>query len=112
MTLNKTLISYFYVLFGTSFARGVALFNTIIIARMLGPIHFGVFSIFYVVMILTWQLPQAFDSVFVTYAKKVDSMREKNDILKTSVEVATDVMIDVPAIGSTSNTSIPVFVVR
>lgn len=85
MTLNKTLIDYFYVLFGTSFARGVALLNTIIIARMLGPVHFGVFSIFYVVMILTWQLPQAFDAVFVTYAKKVDSVREKNNILKTSV---------------------------
>jgi O-antigen/teichoic acid export membrane protein len=85
MMLNKTLIGYFYVFFGSSFARVIALFNNIIIARMLGPIHFGVFSIFYIVMILTWQLPQAFDSVFVTYAKKVDSMREKNDILKTSV---------------------------
>jgi len=85
MTLNKTLLNYFYVLFGGGFARAVALLNTIIIARMLGPAHFGVFSIFYFIMILTSQLPYAFDIVFVSYAKKVDSMREKNDILKTSV---------------------------
>jgi O-antigen/teichoic acid export membrane protein len=87
MTLSKTVLNYFYVLFGGGFARGVALLNTIIIARMLGPAHFGVFSIFYFIMILTSQLPYAFDIVFVSYAKKVDSVREKNDILKTSVVI-------------------------
>jgi O-antigen/teichoic acid export membrane protein len=85
MKFSKTVVNYFYVLFGGGFARGVALLNIIILARMLGPAHFGVFSIFYVVMILTSQLPQAFDIVFVTHAKKVNSMREKNDILRTSI---------------------------
>ena len=85
MAFINTIVDYFWVFLGSGFSRGVALLNTLIIARMLGPLHFGIFSIFYAVMILTWQLPQAFDGVFVTHAKKSSSKCEKNDLLKTSV---------------------------
>jgi O-antigen/teichoic acid export membrane protein len=83
--LKKTLKDYFQVLFGTGFARGIALLNSIIIARLLGPKEFGKFSIFYTVLILTWQLPQAFDTTFVRYAKTSNSHSEKNNYLKASV---------------------------
>jgi O-antigen/teichoic acid export membrane protein len=85
LPLFKSLRDYFVVLFGSGFARGVALLNALIIARMLGPANFGIFSIFFAVMILTWQLPQAFDGVFVAYAKQYDSVSEKKDLLKTTV---------------------------
>jgi len=85
MALINTIIDYFWVVFGSGFARGVALLNTLIIARMLGPTSYGIFTIFYTVMILTWQLPGAFDAVFVSYAKQVDSSQEKNELLKTSI---------------------------
>jgi O-antigen/teichoic acid export membrane protein len=85
MAFINTIVDYLWVFLGSGFTRGVALLNTLIIARMLGPSHFGVFSIFYAIMILTWQLPQAFDGVFVTYAKKYDTKSEKDHLLKTSV---------------------------
>lgn len=83
--MKKTLTDYLYVLFGNGFSRGIALFSSIIIARMLGPAGFGVFSLFYVLMILTWQLPQAFDTTFVRYAKTSNCHREKRDFLKIAV---------------------------
>ncbi len=85
MRLVRTYIDYFYVFFGSSFARGIALLNTMIIARLLGKADWGVFSLFYVVMILTWQLPLAFDAVFVTYAKGAKSAAQKNEFLKTAI---------------------------
>ena len=85
MAFVNTIKGYFYVAFGGGFSRGVALLNTMIIARMLGPSFFGAFSIFYTIMILTWQLPGAFDAIFVAYGKQVDTKQEKNELLKTSV---------------------------
>ena len=83
--MKKTFKDYITVLFGTGFARGIAFLNSIIIARLLGPEEFGKFSIFYVVMILTWLFPGAFDTTFVRYAKTSNSKAEKKDFLKTAV---------------------------
>lgn len=85
MALINTFIDYFWVVFGSGFARSVALVNTLIVARMLGPTSYGTFTIFYTVMILTWQLPGAIDAVFVAYAKQTNSSLEKNELLKTSI---------------------------
>ena len=83
--MKKTFKDYIIVLFGSSFTRGIAFLNTILLARWLRPEEFGKFSLFYFLMILTWQLPQAFDMTYVRYAKTSNSDREKNDFLKTAI---------------------------
>ncbi len=83
--MKKTLKDYFYVIFGSACARGVAFVNAVIIARILGPGDFGLFSIFYAVMILTWQIPQAFDTTFVRYAKADPSAGAKRHYLSATV---------------------------
>jgi O-antigen/teichoic acid export membrane protein len=85
MYLLRTLKNFTFIGFGTSFARGFALVNSLIIARVLGPSIFGIFSIFYAVMILSWQLPQAFDGVFVSMAKKTDIKADKIQYLKSAI---------------------------
>lgn len=82
---NKTLTDYFYVIFGNGSARFVSMLNTVLVARLLGPSFYGVFTIFYAVMILTWQLPVAFDTSFVASAKTCSSEKEKNDFLKATI---------------------------
>ena len=82
--MKKTIVDYLTVLFGTGVGRGIAFLNSIIIARMLGPDDFGRFSIFFVVMVLTWIFPQAFDSVFVRYAKTATDQQQKNEFLRVS----------------------------
>lgn len=83
--MKKTYKDYLYVLGGTGFSRFAAFINSAIIARWLGPEEFGRFSIFYIVMILCWQVPQAFDYSFIKYAKTSASGVEKNNYLKTAV---------------------------
>ena len=89
LSMNKGLISsmldYFWVLSGTFVSRGVAMLNTIIIARILGLADFGIFTIFYSVAIMTWQLPLAFDAVFVARAKRTENKKEKLELLKASL---------------------------
>ena len=83
--LVSSMLDYFWVLSGTVVSRGVALLNTIIIARILGPTGFGVFTIFYSVSIIIWQFPLAFDAVFVAYAKRFENKKEKMELLKASL---------------------------
>lgn len=83
--MKRTLKDYITVLVGTGFSRGIAFLNSVIVARLLGPEDFGKFSIFFVAMVLTWLIPQAFDSTFVRYAKTAGSSAEKNEFLKISV---------------------------
>lgn len=83
--MKKTFRDCITVLGGSGFARGIALLNSVIIARFLGPERFGVFSIFYVVMILVWLLPSAFDTTFVRYAKTSNHDAEKKNFLKIAV---------------------------
>ena len=85
MAILKTVVDYFWVVFGSGFARGLALVNTLIIARMIGPTAYGTFSIFYTIMILTWQIPGAVDALFVSYAKKELLPEKKKELLKTTV---------------------------
>ncbi|MCP4748555.1 MAG: oligosaccharide flippase family protein [Desulfobacteraceae bacterium] len=82
ITLIKNIL---YIAFGSAFSRGIALLNTIIIAQLIGPAQYGVFAIFYTAMILTWQLPQSFDGVFVSLAKKTENKADKIEFLKSSL---------------------------
>lgn len=82
--MKKTITDYLTVLLGTGVGRGIAFFNSIIIARALGKEDFGKFTIFFVVMVLTWMFPQAFDTVFVRYAKTAKDENHKNEFLRVS----------------------------
>ena len=82
---KKTIKNYTIVIFGTAFSRSVAFFNSVIIARLLGPKGFGEFAIFQIVMILTWQFAQACDTAFVRYARASQSWDEKKAFLKSAV---------------------------
>ena len=97
--MKKTYKDYLYVLGGTGFSRFAAFINSTIIARWLGPEEFGRFSIFYIVMILSWQVPQAFDFSFIRYAKTSASINEKNDYLKTAVFIKMSYSIFVLALA-------------
>lgn len=81
----KTLKDYFIVLFGSGIGRGIAFVNSAIIARWLGVEAFGMFSLFYVVMIIIWQFPQSFDVTYVRYAKTSGCHMEKKEFLKVAV---------------------------
>jgi len=83
--MKNRFIGYLYVVLGSGFSRGMSLASSIIVARTLGPSQFGLFSIFYVTMVLTWQLPQAFDTSYIRYAKTSQSDGEKKDFLKTAI---------------------------
>lgn len=82
--MKKTITDYLTVLLGTGVGRGIAFVNSIIIARTLGKEDFGKFTIFFVVMVLTWMFPQAFDTVFVRYAKTAKDENHKNEFLRVS----------------------------
>lgn len=83
--MKKTLKDYFIVLFGSGIGRGIALANSVIIARWLGAEEFGKFSLFYVLMIIIWQFPQAFDVTYVRYAKTSVCSIEKKNFLKVAI---------------------------
>jgi O-antigen/teichoic acid export membrane protein len=54
---------------------------------MLGPEHFGIFSIFFAATMLVWHIPIAFDAVFVSYAKQFDTKGGKNELLKAPIAI-------------------------
>lgn len=83
--MKKTLKDYFVVLLGSGIGRGIALANSVIIARWLGVEDFGKFSLFYVLMIIIWQFPQSFDVTYVRYAKTSVSNGEKKYFLKAAI---------------------------
>jgi len=82
---KRRIYDYLYIFFGGGVSTGIAFVNSIIIARTIGPAKFGLFSLFYVVMILIWQLPMAFDTTYIRYAKTSSCSLEKNDFLKTAL---------------------------
>jgi O-antigen/teichoic acid export membrane protein len=84
ITLFKT---YLNLLAWGVLIRGVALLNSLIVARSIGPTAYGIFSIFYAVMIIVWQLPQAFDGYFIASARRVDSESGKIQLLKACVQL-------------------------
>jgi O-antigen/teichoic acid export membrane protein len=89
LELRKIVTQFLKVATGTTLARGIALANTVIIARMLTPSGYGVFAIFYSIMMLAWLFPQAFDGMFVSLAKKTNDLKLKNEYLKNAIVLKT-----------------------
>lgn len=86
MNQNKTLKlfkDYSTVIFGTGFGRGLSLLTFFILARSLSIEDFGIFSLFFTIMVLVWYLPGAIDSTYVRYLK-VESRKSEADYLRTT----------------------------
>ena len=80
---KKAIRDYGSVILGGGSGRFIAMLNAIIIARVLGPSKYGLFSVFFTVMMLIWLFPQAFDTTFIKFAK-TGSIAEKKDFLKVA----------------------------
>ncbi|MFA5410649.1 MAG: oligosaccharide flippase family protein [Candidatus Omnitrophota bacterium] len=86
MSQNKSLKlfkDYSTVIFGVGLGRGLSLLASLILARALGVENFGIFSLFFTVMTLIWQLPISIDSTYVRYVK-AESEENKISYLRTS----------------------------
>ncbi|WP_155313565.1 oligosaccharide flippase family protein [Desulfosarcina ovata] len=66
---GQSVKNYLSVLLGIGSARIIALFNNVLIARFLGAEKYGQFSLFYVIMLFAWIVPQSLDTTFVKFAK-------------------------------------------
>lgn len=81
---NLKLISdYFTVIFGTGMSRGLSFITSILVARFMGVEGFGIFSLFFTVMMLFWQLPTIIDGIYVRYVK-VESAETKMDYVRAT----------------------------
>lgn len=67
--MKKIFKDYFTVTFGTALGRGLSFVTSLILARSLGAHGFGIFSLFFTVMILIWQMPNIIDAIYVRYVK-------------------------------------------
>ncbi len=81
----KVATAHMIVVLGSSGAKAIAFATSIILARVLGAESFGQLSLFTATMLITWQVPPAFDTAFIRYAKATDS---KDDIID-SLRAAT-----------------------
>lgn len=87
MQFGSMLRTYIWMVTWGGISRGTALLNSLIIARNIGPSEYGVFSIFYSMMILVWQLPQAFDGYFVTAAKRFNADATTRALWKAAIQL-------------------------
>ena len=78
---------YISVLFGSGFARAIALVNSVLIARFLGSDRFGQFNLFYIMMLFAWIIPQAFDTTFVKFAKGCETAARMPSYWRASVQL-------------------------
>lgn len=79
--------AYFIVLLGTGGARALAFLTSIMLARSLGAESFGQFSLFQSAMFICWQMPQAFDTAFIRYAKSKDSSAHIKECLAAATRL-------------------------
>jgi len=80
---KKIFRDYMTVVSGISLGRGLSFITSLILARKLGIDGFGVFSVFFTVLFLTWQFPTIMDSVYVRFAK-VESEEKRREYLRTA----------------------------
>lgn len=80
----KLLKTYVPVVFGFGLSRGCIFIANMLIARQLGVKDFGVFSVFYVVMLVSWQIFQPFDRTFVRYSSAIENTRDKLEFLRSA----------------------------
>lgn len=83
----KVAKAYLIVLVGAGGARALAFLTSILLARSLGAESFGQFSLFQSAMFICWQIPQAFDTAFIRYAKSEDSQTHIRECLAAATRL-------------------------
>ena len=81
--MKKILKDCFTVVFGAGVGRGLSFFTTLLLARFLGAHGFGIFSVFFTIMMLVWQIPGVIDAIYVRYAK-VGTNKDKTEYIRTA----------------------------
>jgi O-antigen/teichoic acid export membrane protein/ribosomal protein S18 acetylase RimI-like enzyme len=77
----KLIRDYVAVIFGTGFGRGLSFVTSLLLARALGTTGFGIYSVFFTIMMLSWQLLGVFDGIYVRYAR-AGHQEQQNDYLR------------------------------
>jgi len=83
--ISSILIDYGKVISGTFLARGLSFLSSLLIARILGTELFGMFTIFFICLSLTWQFPQGFDVAFIRYARSSSTNMEVDNYLRSNI---------------------------
>lgn len=81
--MKKTVRDYFTVIVGSGFCRGLSFLTSMILARHMGAGNFGIFTIFFTIMMLFWQFPAIIDSIYVRFAK-AEKKEERLEYIKTA----------------------------
>ncbi|MCG8430134.1 MAG: oligosaccharide flippase family protein [Candidatus Omnitrophica bacterium] len=79
--MKKLMKDYLTVFTGTGASRGISFVTTLLLARWMGAHQFGVFSLFFTVMMLAYQIPPIMDHVYVRYFK-AGKKEERLDALR------------------------------
>lgn len=87
----KLVKDYTTVLTGTGIARVISFFISIILARTLSTAGFGLYFLFFTIMILTWQLPKVIDSTYVRYVKS-EAKSDSIAYLRTSFVIKVSIV--------------------
>ncbi len=74
----KLVRDYVSVIFGTGFGRGLSFATSLLLARALGTAGFGIYSVFFTIMMLAWQLLGVFDGIYVRYARAGHQDKQKD----------------------------------
>jgi len=75
----------FSVLLGASTAKLFSFINMVIVARWLSQAEFGMFFLYYSILVLAWKTPRGIDLTYIRYAKHEDDINEKDRFLKLSI---------------------------
>jgi O-antigen/teichoic acid export membrane protein len=69
--------SYAFVLAGTAVAAIVSLLTAVWLARAMRVEDFGVYSLFFAILLMAWQIPAFVDSPYVRYARTASSSESR-----------------------------------
>lgn len=83
----KVALAHLTVIIGSGLSKAIAFATSIILARVLGTYNFGQISLFTVTMLITWQVPQAFDTAFIRYVKATDDKDDLYQYLRASTRL-------------------------
>ncbi len=81
--MKKTVKNYFTVICGSGFSRGLSFLTSMILARHMGANNFGIYTIFFTVMMLFWLFPTIIDGIYVRFAK-AEKETERLEYIKTT----------------------------
>jgi len=100
--MRQVLRNYFFVLLGNGTAGVLSFLISILLSRSMSVEGFGVYSLFFTIMVLVWQIPAFIDSSYVRYARTAPPP-EARDYLRVNlvfkVRAAVLILGSSPVIG-------------